>query len=30
MKIKLTNEQIRNALEIPSPSFPKYDEKIKG
>jgi len=24
MKIKLTNEQIRKSLEIPSPSFPKY------
>jgi MjaI restriction endonuclease len=24
MRIKLTNEQIRQALEIPSPSFPKY------
>jgi hypothetical protein len=24
MKIKLTNEQIRRSLEIPSPSFPKY------
>lgn len=28
MKIKLTNEQIRQALEIPSPSFPKYVRQI--
>lgn len=28
MKIKLTNEQIREALEIPSPSFPKYVSQI--
>jgi len=28
MKIKLTNEQIREALEIPSPSFPKYVTQI--
>jgi hypothetical protein len=28
MKIKLTNEQIRQALEIPSPIFPKYVKPI--
>ena len=28
MKIKLTNEQIRQALEIPSPSLPKYVRQI--
>jgi hypothetical protein len=28
MKIKLTNEQIREALEIESPSFPKYVTQI--
>jgi len=28
MKIKLTNEQIRQALAIPSPSFPKYVSQI--
>jgi hypothetical protein len=28
MKIKLTNEQIRQALEIPSPSFPKYVRQL--
>ena len=28
MKIKLTNEQIRQALEIPPPSFPKYVRQI--
>ena len=28
MKIKLTNEQIRQALEIPSPSFPKYVSQL--
>ncbi|OIO30477.1 MAG: restriction endonuclease [Nitrospirae bacterium CG1_02_44_142] len=28
VKIKLTNEQIRAALEIPSPSFPKYVTQI--
>ncbi len=28
MKIKLTNEQIRQSLEIPSPSFPKYVRQL--
>jgi hypothetical protein len=28
MKVKLTNEQIRQALEIPSPVFPKYVKPI--
>jgi hypothetical protein len=28
MRIKLTNEQIRQALEIPSPSFPKYVRQL--
>jgi len=28
MKIRLTNEQIRQALEIPSPVFPKYVKPI--
>ncbi|MEW6110296.1 MAG: MjaI family restriction endonuclease [Nitrospirota bacterium] len=28
MKVKLTNEDIRKALEIPSPSFPKYVTQI--
>ncbi len=28
MKIKLTNEEIRKSLEIPSPSFPKYVSQI--
>jgi uncharacterized protein YukE len=28
MKIKLTNEQIRQSLDIPSPSFPKYVRQI--
>src|SRR4030066_157207 len=28
MKIKLTNEQIRQALEIPSLSFPKYVSQL--
>jgi hypothetical protein len=28
MKVKLTNEQIRRALEIPSPVFPKYVKPI--
>lgn len=28
MKIKLTNEDIRKSLEIPSPSFPKYVSQI--
>lgn len=28
MKIKLTNEQIREALEIPLPSFPKYVRQL--
>ena len=28
MKIKLTNEQIRKSLEIPSPSFPKYVSQL--
>ncbi len=28
MKIKLTNEDIRKALEIPSPSFPKYVSQL--
>lgn len=28
MKIKLTNEQIRETLEIPSPTFPKYVTQI--
>ena len=28
MKIKLTNDQIRQALEIPSPIFPKYVKPI--
>lgn len=28
MKIKLTNEDIRKSLEIPSPSFPKYVTQI--
>ena len=28
MKIKLTNEQIRQSLEIPSPSFPKYVSQL--
>lgn len=28
MKIKLTNEQIREALEIEFPSFPKYVTQI--
>jgi uncharacterized protein YukE len=28
MKIKLTNEQIRQALDIPSPSFPKYVSQL--
>lgn len=28
MKVKLTNKDIREALEIPSPSFPKYVSQI--
>jgi len=28
MKVKLTNEDIRKSLEIPSPSFPKYVTQI--
>lgn len=28
MKIKLTNEEIRKSLEIPTPSFPKYVSQI--
>ena len=28
MKIKLTNEQIREALDIESPAFPKYVTQI--
>lgn len=28
MKVKLTNKDIREALEIPSPSFPKYISQI--
>jgi len=28
VKIKLTNEQIRKSLEIPSPSFPKYVSQL--